>query len=50
MGARPMARLVEQELKKPLADAMVFGKLKTGGKVRATVVDTKLSLDILGLG
>ncbi|HJK89990.1 MAG TPA: ATP-dependent Clp protease ATP-binding subunit ClpA, partial [Polyangiaceae bacterium LLY-WYZ-15_(1-7)] len=33
MGARPMARLVERELKKPIAKAMVFGELVDGGVV-----------------
>jgi ATP-dependent Clp protease ATP-binding subunit ClpA len=37
MGARPMARLVEQTLKKPLAEAMVFGSLKEGGMALAEV-------------
>jgi ATP-dependent Clp protease ATP-binding subunit ClpA len=37
MGARPMARLVEQKLKKPLAEAMVFGSLKEGGIAHADV-------------
>ena len=35
MGARPMARLVEQKLKKPLAEAMVFGSLTEGGTAMA---------------
>ncbi len=34
-GARPMARLIEDRLKKPLADAILFGKLQKGGKARA---------------
>ena len=33
-GARPMARLVEIQLKKPLADTMLFGDLKDGGTAR----------------
>jgi ATP-dependent Clp protease ATP-binding subunit ClpA len=33
-GARPMARLVEDKLKKPLAEAILFGKLQKGGKAR----------------
>ncbi len=33
-GARPMARLIEDKLKKPLADAILFGKLQKGGKAR----------------
>jgi ATP-dependent Clp protease ATP-binding subunit ClpA len=43
-GARPMARLIQNELKKPLADEILFGKLKGGGKVRVTVADGKLLL------
>ncbi|MFO0693427.1 MAG: ATP-dependent Clp protease ATP-binding subunit ClpA [Polyangiales bacterium] len=35
MGARPMARLVERELKKPVAKALVYGDLPEGGLVRA---------------
>jgi ATP-dependent Clp protease ATP-binding subunit ClpA len=33
-GARPMARVVEQQLKKPLADAILFGELKNGGMAK----------------
>jgi ATP-dependent Clp protease ATP-binding subunit ClpA len=44
MGARPMARLVEQKLKKPLAEAMVFGSLKEGGTALADVEDDELVL------
>jgi ATP-dependent Clp protease ATP-binding subunit ClpA len=33
-GARPMARVVEQHLKKPLADAILFGELKNGGTAK----------------
>jgi ATP-dependent Clp protease ATP-binding subunit ClpA len=43
-GARPMARLVQSELKKQLAEELLFGKLKAGGKVRVDVVDGKLAL------
>ncbi|MGD8826008.1 MAG: AAA family ATPase, partial [Myxococcales bacterium] len=44
MGARPMSRLIEQKLKKPLAEAMVFGELKEGGTVLADVVDDEIAL------
>jgi ATP-dependent Clp protease ATP-binding subunit ClpA len=43
-GARPMARLIQNELKKPLADEILFGQLKKGGKVRVSVADGKLLL------
>ncbi len=38
MGARPLARLIQEELKKPLADKLLFGELKGGGKVLVDVV------------
>jgi ATP-dependent Clp protease ATP-binding subunit ClpA len=44
MGARPMARLVEQKLKKPLAEAMVFGSLKEGGMAVAEAKDGDIVL------
>ena len=37
MGARPMARLVQNELKKPLAEKILFGELQEGGTVRVEV-------------
>jgi ATP-dependent Clp protease ATP-binding subunit ClpA len=43
-GARPMARLIQTELKKSLADELLFGKLKGGGKVRVEVEDGKIAL------
>ncbi len=43
-GARPMARLIEQELKRPLADQILFGELQKGGKAHADVVDGKLTI------
>lgn len=36
MGARPMARLIQEKLKKPLADELLFGKLIQGGHVEVT--------------
>jgi len=49
MGARPMARLVEQKLKKPLAEAMVFGSLKEGGTALAEVEDDDIVLSFPAL-
>ncbi len=37
MGARPMARLIQSTIKTPLADEVLFGRLKTGGAVRVVV-------------
>ena len=50
MGARPMARLIQEKLKKPLAEEVLFGKLSTGGgRVEVTVRDGELVLEILEL-
>lgn len=46
MGARPMARLIQEELKKPLADELLFGSLHSGGHIEVTVEDGKLKLNI----
>ena len=39
MGARPMARLIQDKIKRPLADEMLFGKLVGGGRVKVEVKD-----------
>ncbi|AAU26906.1 TPA: ATP-dependent Clp protease ATP-binding subunit ClpA [Legionella pneumophila] len=45
MGARPMARLIQENIKKPLADELLFGKLMHGGHVTLRVKDGKLHFD-----
>lgn len=47
MGARPMARLVQEKLKKPLADKILFGELSEGGEV---LVSLDSELDELSFG
>ncbi|HEV2899064.1 MAG TPA: ATP-dependent Clp protease ATP-binding subunit ClpA [Pseudaminobacter sp.] len=42
MGARPLGRVIQEHIKKPLAEEVLFGKLKKGGTVRVTV-ETKES-------
>lgn len=37
MGARPLGRVIQEHIKKPLADEVLFGKLRKGGTVRVTV-------------
>ena len=37
MGARPLGRVIQEYIKKPLAEEVLFGKLKKGGTVRVTV-------------
>jgi len=46
MGARPMARLIEKEIRKPLADELLFGKLINGGTVKVGVKKDKITLNI----
>lgn len=46
MGARPMARLVQDKIKKPLAEKILFGDLSKGGEIEITVVDGELSLGL----
>ncbi|TAL62871.1 MAG: ATP-dependent Clp protease ATP-binding subunit ClpA [Legionella sp.] len=45
MGARPMARLIQENVKKPLADELLFGKLMHGGHVSLKVKDGKLHFE-----
>ncbi len=42
-GARPLARLIQEEIKKPLADELLFGKLAKGGRVLVGLRDGKLT-------
>src|SRR5262249_31708536 len=48
MGARPMARVIQEYIKKPLADDVLFGRLKSGGHVRVVVKKDELGRDTLG--
>jgi len=45
MGARPMARVIQDKIKRPLADELLFGKLVNGGKVSIDVKDGELVVD-----
>ncbi|MEM1273117.1 MAG: ATP-dependent Clp protease ATP-binding subunit ClpA [Pseudomonadota bacterium] len=46
MGARPLGRVIQEEIKKPLAEELLFGKLAKGGNVKVGVKDGKLDLRI----
>jgi len=46
MGARPMARLIQDKLKKPLANELLFGELVGGGSVRVDLQGDELKFDI----
>lgn len=43
MGARPMARLIQEKLKKPLANEILFGELSDGGNVKVSIKDKQLT-------
>ena len=45
MGARPMARVIQDKIKRPLADELLFGKLVGGGRVSIDVKDNELVVD-----
>ena len=44
-GARPMARLIHEKIKQPLAQEILFGKLTKGGSVSVTEKDGELQLN-----
>ncbi|PTX04909.1 ATP-dependent Clp protease ATP-binding subunit ClpA [Pararhodobacter aggregans] len=46
MGARPLARVIQEHVKKPLAEELLFGRLTKGGLVRVVVRDNKIVLEI----
>ena len=48
MGARPLARVIQEHIKKPLAEELLFGRLTKGGAVRVRIEDDKPVLDITG--
>jgi ATP-dependent Clp protease ATP-binding subunit ClpA len=48
MGARPMARVIQTTIKTPLADEVLFGKLKNGGAVRVVVTTDDAGVKKLG--
>jgi len=50
MGARPMARLIQERIKRPLAEELLFGKLAGGGSVRVTLAKDGDSLEVEARG
>ncbi len=46
MGARPLGRVIQEHIKKPLAEELLFGKLAKGGNVKVGVKDGKIDLRI----
>ena len=48
MGARPLGRVIQENIKKPLAEELLFGKLAKGGVVKVGIKDGKLDIKIEG--
>ena len=49
MGARPLGRVIQEHIKKPLAEELLFGKLAKGGVVKVGAKKGELDITILGL-
>ncbi len=47
-GARPLGRVIQENIKKPLADEILFGKLVKGGHVKVVLKDGKIAFEIEG--
>jgi ATP-dependent Clp protease ATP-binding subunit ClpA len=47
MGARPLQRVIDKEIKRPLSRQLLFGELKNGGTVKINFLDGKFTLDCL---
>ena len=50
MGARPMARLIQEKIKKPLANELLFGTLSSGGDLFVSVKRGQLNLQFDRVG
>ena len=48
MGARPMERLIQEKIRKPLAEELLFGKLSSGGSVKISRPADELEFEIIG--
>ena len=48
MGARPLQRVIDKEIKRPLARELLFGVLKDGGKLTIDLIDNEISLKTEG--
>jgi len=44
MGARPLQRVIDKDIKRPLSKLMLFGGLKDGGKVSIDVADNEITV------
>ena len=46
MGARPLQRIIDREIKKPLSKAMLFGSLKNGGKCKIVINNNEFDISV----
>ena len=46
MGARPMQRVIQEHIKRPMAEELLFGELVKGGHIRITLGDDELKFDL----
>ena len=46
-GARELGRMIQEEIKKPIAEELIFGKISKGGHVDITLTKIKLILNFL---
>jgi ATP-dependent Clp protease ATP-binding subunit ClpA len=46
-GARPMGRLVQEKIKQPLAEELLFGKLVNGGEVKVRIKDNAPAFEVV---
>jgi ATP-dependent Clp protease ATP-binding subunit ClpA len=47
MGARPMQRVIDKDIKRPLSKEMLFGRLKSGGSVKINATNGEISLEVM---
>ena len=45
MGARPLSRLIQEKIKKPIAEEILYGKLSNGGNIKVDLKDKELTFD-----
>jgi len=46
MGARPLGRVIQEHIKKPLAEELLFGKLTKGGVAKVSIKDDKIVIKV----
>ena len=47
MGARPLSRLIQEKIKKPIAEQILYGKLSKGGNIKLDIKNNELTFEYL---